>query len=58
MPKVSAARKQQKASNIGGSWGRPKRTVAPIVRRRLRSQEKARVRREIAGADKRRARRA
>jgi hypothetical protein len=49
MPKVSAARKEQKASNVGGSWGRPKRVAAPLVRRRLGKQEKARVHRQLKG---------
>ena len=52
MPKVSAARKEQKASNIGGSWDRPKLVVAPLVRRRLGKQEKARVRRQLEGLRK------
>ena len=52
MPTVGAARKEQKAWNIGGSWGRPKRVVAPLVRRRLRKQEKTRVRRQLKGLRK------
>jgi len=53
MPKVGAARKEQKASNIGRELGPPpKRVVAPLVRPRLRKQEKARVRRQLEGLRK------